>query len=236
MGHSLGGIIGFTSVTTSEIAGTHKFSSAVYANSGGHIAELLFASETFGPEIKHNLAKQLNTAYKDSVATACATNNIKDGDCYTAFATGNPTSAAAIETELVAFKVAAQTLIDTVDPHSLANTEDLSSFRSSYPTLLIQSQNDKTVPNTGIATSFTASFVGSEGLDTTLGLSDSTKASPSIGNRVFVQYNETAKHSTIIGPQADLSDASHTLSMRTQVTDFLKSDSLDTAAPSALLE
>ncbi|MFS1908404.1 VolA/Pla-1 family phospholipase [Vibrio lentus] len=100
MGHSLGGITGFTSVATSEIAGTHKFSSAVYANSGGHIAELLFASETFGPEIKHNLAKQLNTAYKDSVATACATNNIEDGACYTAFATGNPTSAAAIETEV----------------------------------------------------------------------------------------------------------------------------------------
>ncbi|TCN75501.1 Pla-1/cef family extracellular lipase [Vibrio crassostreae] len=236
MGHSLGGITGFTSVATSEIAGTHKFSSAVYANSGGHIAELLFASETFGPEIKHNLAKQLNTAYKDSVATACVTNNIEDGACYTAFATGNPTSAAAIETELVAFKVAAQTLIDTVDPHSLANTEDLSSFSSNYPTLLIQSQNDKTVPNTGIATSFTASFVGSEGLDSTLGLTDSTKASPSIGNRVFVQYNETAKHSTIIGPKADLSDATHTLSMRDQVADFLESDSLGTAAPDALLE
>lgn len=97
MGHSLGGITGFTSVATSEIAGTHKFSSAVYANSGGHIAELLFASKTFGPAIKHNLAKQLNTAYKDSVATACATNNIEDGDCYTAFATGNLTSAAALK-------------------------------------------------------------------------------------------------------------------------------------------
>ncbi|MCB5361506.1 VolA/Pla-1 family phospholipase [Vibrio lentus] len=241
MGHSLGGITGFTSVATSEIAGTHKFSSAVYANSGGHIAELLFASETFGPEIKHNLAKQLNTAYKDSVASACATNNIEDGDCYTAFAKGNPTSAAAIETELVAFKVAAQTLIDTVDPHSLANTEDLTTFSSSYPTLLIQSQNDETVPNNGsddkgVPLSYTASFVGSEGLDSTLGFTDSTKASPSIGNRVFVQYNETAKHSTIIGPQADLSDATHTLSMRAQVADFLESNSLGTAAPDALLE
>ncbi|CDU15814.1 VolA/Pla-1 family phospholipase [Vibrio coralliirubri] len=237
MGHSLGGITGFTSVATSEIAGTHKFSSAVYANSGGHIAELLFASETFGPEIKHNLAKQLNTTYKDSVATACATNNIEDGDCYTAFAKGNPTSAAAIETELVAFKVAAQTLIDTVDPHSLSNTEDLSSFSSNYPTLLIQSQNDKTVPNTGIATSFTASFVGSEGLGTTLGLSDSTKASPTIGNRLFIQYNETAKHSTIIGPQADLSDKDHTLSMRSQVADFLDTDSVTNAVTdTSLLE
>ncbi|WP_172379031.1 VolA/Pla-1 family phospholipase [Vibrio sp. Vb339] len=237
MGHSLGGITGFTSVATSEIAGTHKFGSAVYANSGGHIAELLFASETFGPEIKHNLAKQLNTSYKDSVATACTTNNIEDGDCYTAFATGNPTSAAAIETELVAFKVAAQTLIDTVDPHSLANTEDLTSFRSSYPTLLLQSQNDKTVPNTGIATSFTASFVGSEGLGTTLGLSDSTKASPTTGNRLFVQYNETAQHSTIIGPQADLSDKDHTLSMRSQAADFLDNDSVTTAVTdTSLLE
>ncbi|PMM28305.1 VolA/Pla-1 family phospholipase [Vibrio lentus] len=237
MGHSLGGITGFTSVATSEIAGTHKFSSAVYANSGGHIAELLFASETFGPEIKHNLAKQLNTAYKDSVATACATNNIEDGDCYTAFAKGNPTSAAAIETELVAFKVAAQTLIDTIDPHSLSNTEDLSSFSSNYPTLLIQSQNDKTVPNTGIATSFTASFVGSEGLGTTLGLSDSTQASPTIGNRLFIQYNETAKHSTIIGPQADLSDKDHTLSMRSQVADFLDTDSVTNAVTdTSLLE
>ncbi|MEZ9494167.1 VolA/Pla-1 family phospholipase [Vibrio splendidus] len=237
MGHSLGGITGFTSVATSEIAGTHKFSSAVYANSGGHIAELLFASETFGPEIKHNLAKQLNTAYKDSVATACATNNIEDGDCYIAFAKGNPTSAAAIETELVAFKVAAQTLIDTIDPHSLSNTEDLSSFSSNYPTLLIQSQNDKTVPNTGIATSFTASFVGSEGLGTTLGLSDSTQASPTIGNRLFIQYNETAKHSTIIGPQADLSDKDHTLSMRSQVADFLDTDSVTNAVTdTSLLE
>ncbi|MEZ9070247.1 hypothetical protein AB4086_02290 [Vibrio splendidus] len=84
--------------------------------------------------------------------------------------------------------------------------------------------------------SYTASFVGSEGLDSTLGLDDSTKASPSTGKRVFVQYNKKAKHSTIIGPQADLSDAVHTVSMRAQVTDFLKSDSLDTAAPSALLK
>ncbi|MCG9640197.1 lipase [Vibrio sp. Isolate34] len=241
MGHSLGGITGFTSVATAEFAGTHKFSSAVYANSGGHIAELLFASKTFGPEIKHNLAKELNETYKNSVATVCAANNIKDSDCYSAFAQSNPASAAAIETELVAFKVAAQTLIDTVDPHSLSNTEDLSSFSSSYPTLLIQSQNDETVPNNGNddddkPLSYTASFVGSEGLDATLALDDSTQASPSTGNRVFVQYNETAKHSTIIGPKADLSDAAHTLSMRAQVTDFLKSDSLGAAAPSALLE
>ncbi|MFS1908403.1 hypothetical protein BCU30_019875 [Vibrio lentus] len=138
---------------------------------------------------------------------------------------------------LVAFKVAAQTLIDTVDPHSLANTEDLSSFSSNYPTLLIQSQNDKTVPNTGIATSFTASFVGSKGLGTTLGLSDSTKASPTTGNRLFVQYNETAKHSTIIGPQADLSDKDHTLSMRSQVADFLDTDSVTNAVTdTSLLE
>lgn len=232
MGHSLGGITGFTSVATAEVGGTHKFSSAVYANSGGHIAELLFASKTFGPEIKHNLAKELNETYKNSVAAACAANSIKDSDCYTAFAQSSPASAAAIEAELVAFKVAAQTLIDTVDPHSLANTEDLTTFSSSYPTLLIQSQDDETVPNNGsddngVPLSYTASFVGSEGLDSTLGLTDSTKASPSIGDRVFVQYNEIAKHSTIIGPQADLSDAAHTLSMRAQVADFLESDRLD---------
>lgn len=241
MGHSLGGITGFTSVATAEFGGTHKFSSAVYANSGGHIAELLFASKTFGPEIKHNLAKELNETYKNSVAAVCAANNIKDSDCYSAFEQSSPASAAAIEAELVAFKVAAQTLIDTVDPHSLANTEDLATFSSSYPTLLIQSQNDETVPNNGsddndIPLSYTASFVGSEGLDATLGLDDSTKATPSTGNRVFVQYNATAKHSTIIGPQADLSDAAHTLSMRAQVADFLESDSLDAAAPDALLE
>ncbi|MEZ9070246.1 hypothetical protein AB4086_02285 [Vibrio splendidus] len=149
MGYSLGGITGFTSVATSEIAGTHKFSSAVYANSGGHIGDLLFASKIFDPEIKYNLAKQLNATYRNSVASACTTDDIEDGDCYTAFAKRNPTSAVAIETELVAFKVAAQTLIDTVDPHSLANIEDLSSFSSSYPTLLIQLQNDETVLNNG---------------------------------------------------------------------------------------
>ncbi|UTT86035.1 lipase [Vibrio pelagius] len=241
MGHSLGGITGFTSVATSEAVGTHKFSSAVYANSGGHIAELLFASDTFGPQIKHNLAKQLNETYANSVAAACTTNNVKDGDCYKEFAKNNATSAAAIEAELVSFKVAAQTLIDTVDPHSLVNTGDFASLRSSYPTLLIQSHNDETVPNNGnddkgAPLSYTASFVGTEGWNNTLELVESTSTSPSKGDRLLVKYNATANHSTIIGPKRDLSDANHTISMREQVADFLADDTVDTEAPTGLLQ
>lgn len=236
MGHSLGGITGLTSVATAESAGTHKFSSAVYSNSGGHIAELLFASETFGPEIKHNLAEQVDSSYATNVAAACDANDISDADCYNNFAATYPESAAAIEAELVSFKVAAQTIIDSVDPHSLANTEDLATFSSTYPTLLIQSQDDATVPNNGGTLSYTASFVGSEGFDSTLDLTDSTNASPATGSRLFVQYNDTAKHSTIIRPQTDLSDIAHTLSMRAQVADFLNNDTVDTAASASVLE
>lgn len=241
MGHSLGGITGQTTVITAEAAGTHKFSSAAYANSGGHIAELLFASKTFGPEIKHNLAKELDATYNSSVAALCEANDVDAATCYNNFKDTNPTAAATIEAKLVPFKVAAQTLVDTVDPQSLANTSDMSALISSYPTLLIQSENDETVPNNGnddddVPLSYTASFVGTEGLNTTLGLTESTNTSPSAGNRLFVKYNATANHSTIIGPKSDLSDINHTISMREQVADFLVDDKVDTAAPNGLLQ
>ncbi|MBE4607750.1 VolA/Pla-1 family phospholipase [Vibrio navarrensis] len=235
MGHSLGGITGFTSVATAESVGLHKFSSAAYVNSGGHITELLFASQTFGPQIKHNLAKELDSNYKTKVAEPCAKANISDRECYNAFAQQNPAAAAELEAKLVPFKVAAQTIIDTVDPHSVANTLDFQTSSSNYPTLLIQSLGDSTVPNNGGITSYTASFVGTEGLDAALNLIDSTNTSPATGDRLFVKYANTAKHSTIIAPVGDPEELPFTLSMRAAVADFLFDDKLDNVVNSNLL-
>ena len=62
------------------------------------------------------------------------------------FATNNPEAAEMIEKTLVPYKIIAQTLIDTVDPHSVVSS---GLYPNDLPTLLIQVENDKTVPNNG---------------------------------------------------------------------------------------
>lgn len=242
LGHSLGGITGLTSVATAQKVGAFGFKSAAYPNAGGHIAELLFASKKFGPEIKHNLAKVLDANYKATVADVCAANNIGDVDCYNNFVMQAPESAAQLEADLVSFKVAAQTLVDTVDPHSMVNASGYFDTSNTYPTLLMQVEGDETVPNNGLADngsplSYTASFVGTEGLGSSLSLTELTEASrTTTGSRLFAKFNNTGTHSTFIVPKSDLSDVAQIQAMRTLVGDFLANDESTAGVASGVLE
>ncbi|MFY2508123.1 hypothetical protein ACN3E9_07490 [Vibrio pectenicida] len=129
LGHSLGGILGNTAIAIGNETGEpeYKFSSAVFAKSGGHIAELLSVSQEFGPVIRASIAKSL----------------------------GISQDTAEFQSKFVAFKIAAQTLIDTVDPHSLVSA---GLYPDDLPTLLIQVENDDTVPNNGEVTSTNKRF------------------------------------------------------------------------------
>lgn len=243
LGHSLGGITGFTSLATAQAASSVvpgsdnflKFGSGAYPNAGGHVAELLFASENFGPQIKHNLAKEADKSYA-SYAASCT---LKDAVCYTNFATANPSSAKEIEAQLIPFKVAAQTLVDTVDPYSIASSSGYFDSGNAFPTMLVQSDGDKTVPNNGYTEqdptktplSPTAAFVGTEAFATKLGLTSITSSSNTTytGSRPFIQFNGTASHSSLIGPREDNSDVTHVLETRKVVADFLENDSLTPA-------
>ncbi|WP_159737514.1 VolA/Pla-1 family phospholipase [Vibrio atypicus] len=243
LGHSLGGITGLTSVATAQKVGAFGFKSAAYPNAGGHIAELLFASKKFGPEIKHNLAKELDASYKTQVADVCAANNIDDDDCYNGFAATSPESAAEIESQLVSFKVAAQTLVDTVDPHSVVNASGYFDGTSSYPTLLLQVDGDGTVPNNGLADdgltplSYTASFVGTQGLGSSLSLTELTEATrATTGSRLFAKFSDAGTHSTFIVPKSDLTDVAQIQAMRNLVSDFLANDGSTSAVASGVLE
>lgn len=243
LGHSLGGITGLTSVATAQKVGAFGFKSAAYPNAGGHIAELLFASKKFGPEIKHNLAKELDANYKTSVADVCAANNIGDVDCYNGFAAASPSSAAKLEAELVSFKVAAQTLVDTVDPHSMVNASGYFDAGNTYPTLLLQVDGDETVPNNGLADdgvtplSYTASFVGTEGLGNSLSLTELNEATrTTTGSRLFAKFGSAGTHSTFIVPKSDLSDVAQIQAMRTLIGDFLANDESTAAVASGVLE
>ncbi|KJY76313.1 VolA/Pla-1 family phospholipase [Vibrio nigripulchritudo] len=252
MGHSLGGITGFTSLTTAQAASSVvsgsdnflKFSSGAYPNAGGHIAELLFASASFGPQIKHNLAKEADKSYA-AYASSC---QLKDADCYKNFETAQPAAAKTIEAKLIPFKVAAQTLVDTVDPYSIASSAEYFDSGNTFPSMLVQSDGDQTVPNNGYKgqntsdepLSPTVAFVGTEALATKLGLTAITGSANTsyTGSRPFVQFNGTASHTSLLGPKKDdNSDVPHVLETRKVIADFLENDSLTPAvANTATLE
>ncbi|KIE22548.1 lipase [Vibrio sinaloensis] len=243
LGHSLGGITGLTSVATAQKVGAFGFKSAAYPNAGGHIAELLFASKEFGPEIKHNLAKELDANYKTQVADACKANSLSDKDCYNGFVLQQPELAKELESKLVPFKVAAQTLVDTVDPHSMINASGYFDTSDSYPTLLLQVDKDGTVPNNGLADdgltplSYTASFVGTQGLGSSLGLTELTEATrATTGSRLFAKFSDVGTHSTFIVPKSDLTDVAQIQAMRSLVSDFLANDGSTSGVASGVLE
>ena len=153
LGHSMGGIVGIPAVSIAQnlTSDPNKninlgFTSAVYSSAGGHIAELLFASEKFGPFTKHKLLMEMSPAYKNS-AERCSIDSTPDEAClYNFEAALSPQKKLEIEEDLERFKVAAQTLVDVVDPYSFLG----SSYKSgalSVPTMTVQIKGDKVVPN-----------------------------------------------------------------------------------------
>ncbi|BDU40077.1 VolA/Pla-1 family phospholipase [Vibrio nigripulchritudo] len=234
MGHSLGGITGFSAVSAlneqpSALATVFGIAAGAYPNAGGQIAELLFGSKHFSPLIKHSLALQSSDIYKAHYASSCTTLAAdKIGDCFTSFTDTTEIARLTSETFLP-FKYAAQTVIDTIDPYAIA---DGFTNAASTPTLIYQSKGDDTVPNsvTGLVPGVT--FAGTTPLANKLSLTAVTNANAGAqtGNKHLVQYNATAKHSTVIAPQTasgnTFADLAHHSEMQIGLVDFLLDNAL----------
>ena len=196
LGHSMGGIVGIPAVSVAQNLGL-EFKSAVYSSAGGHIAELLFASEEFGPDIKHKLLVEMDPNYK-SVAEECRTKLTPDKDCFNTFeADLSSQEKLEIESKLARFKVAAQTLVDVVDPYSFLGSSFYKDEAKNLPTLLVQVRGDKVVPNGGGGYMY-----GTHGLNTMFNAS-----SPA-----HYQFSDRADakshHSTLLVPDPELTISS----------------------------
>ncbi|MEF1174030.1 lipase, partial [Vibrio sinaloensis] len=130
-----------------------------------------------------------------------------------------------------------------VDPHSMINASGYFDTSDSYPTLLLQVDKDGTVPNNGLADdgltplSYTASFVGTQGLGSSLGLTELTEATrATTGSRLFAKFSDVGTHSTFIVPKSDLTDVAQIQAMRSLVSDFLANDGSTSGVASGVLE
>ncbi|EKO3892667.1 lipase [Vibrio metschnikovii] len=232
LGHSLGGIVGLSALAASEKSeadALYGFSAAAIHNSGGRIAPLLFGSNAFAPQIKHNLALT-SAQYKAFVDAQCIGQT--DAECYGLFESlASDEKKAQLNALFAQFSFAAQSVLDSIDP--IANlTSGITT-----PLLLTQVDNDNTVPNVTEEAGILP-FAGTEPVASLLGLEWVNKNSPSVteDKKVFIQYNATAKHSTFIAPQNDDgSDALHHGQMQKQTIDFLKNKPLNGGIPDTVL-
>ncbi|EKO3640773.1 lipase [Vibrio metschnikovii] len=221
LGHSLGGIVGLSALAASEknfgsdeANALYRFSAAAIHNSGGRIAPLLFGSDAFAPQIKHNLALT-SAQYKAFADTYCIGQT--DSACYGIFEqNATELQKAQLNALFAQFSFAAQSVLDSIDP--MANLAS----GITTPLLLTQVHNDNTVPNVTKEAGILP-FAGTEPVASLLGLTkiNSTTATVNGQSSVFIEYNGTAKHSTFIAPQNDDgSDALHHGQMQAQTIDF----------------
>lgn len=230
LGHSLGGITGTTAVgiANATIGNTtgdalFKFSAAAFPNAGGQIGNLLLASESYGPLIKHNLAKSASTDYANFATTNCT--SLDEVACYNLFdSLASAEDKAKLQAGFNSFIYAAQTVVDAIDPYTMAHN---STDYAALPILIQQALNDDTVPNNAGSS---APFAGTTPLATKLGLTTASASSTDVA-RVFVKFNSTAKHTTVIAPTDKVStppaDYNHHLEMQRQLRDFFKDIKLD---------
>lgn len=231
LGHSLGGIVGLSALAASEqdlgnpqANALYHFSAAAIHNSGGRIAPLLFGSNAFAPQIKHNLALT-SAQYQEFVKGFCHSGQT-DAECYGLFESfASDEQKAQLNALFAQFSFAAQSVLDSIDP--MANVA--SGIKT--PLLLTQVHNDNTVPNVTKEAGILP-FAGTEPVASLLGLTTINRSTPTVNGQssVFIQYNATAKHSTFIGPQND--DGSDTLNhgqMQKQTIDFLFNNQLNGA-------
>ena len=201
LGHSMGGIVGIPAVSIAQNLGLNlDFKSAVYSSAGGHIAELLFASEEFGPDIRHKLLMESDSYYQGFAKNECDNKvkvNGEEKPCFTLFQEKHEARAAAIEKELVLFKVAAQTLVDVVDPYSFLG----SSYKSgalSVPTMTVQIKGDKVVPNGDENKSYGTAKLND--------MFDKGKTSTFKHEEFSGAAENSAHHSSLLGPNPDLKE------------------------------
>ncbi|EKO3924151.1 lipase [Vibrio metschnikovii] len=231
LGHSLGGIVGLSALAASEqdlgnpqANALYRFSAAAIHNSGGRIAPLLFGSNSFAPQIKHNLALT-SAQYQEFVKGFCHSGQT-DAECYGLFESlASDGQKAQLNALFAQFSFAAQSVLDSIDP--MANLAS----GITTPLLLTQVHNDNTVPNVTKEAGILP-FAGTEPVASLLGLTTINRSTPTVNGQssVFIQYNGTAKHSTFIGPQNDDgSDTLHHGQMQKQTIDFLFNNQLNGA-------
>ncbi|WP_421692422.1 VolA/Pla-1 family phospholipase [Vibrio metschnikovii] len=234
LGHSLGGIVGLSALAASEKSkanALYHFRAAAIHNSGGRIAPLLFGSNAFAPQIKHNLALT-SAQYQEFVKGFCHSGQT-DAECYGLFESfASDEQKAQLNALFAQFSFAAQSVLDSIDP--MANLAS----GITTPLLLTQVQNDNTVPNVTKEAEILP-FAGTEPVASLLGLTWVKKKSPSPAQnenkKVFIQYNATAKHSTFIGPQNGMLDWVHHGEIQKQTVDFLLNNQLNGAIPETVL-
>lgn len=231
LGHSLGGIVGLSALAASEKSeadALYGFSAAAIHNSGGRIAPLLFGSNAFAPQIKHNLALT-SAQYKAFADTYCIGQT--DSACYGIFEqNATELQKAQLNALFAQFSFAAQSVLDSIDP--MANLAS----GITTPLLLTQVHNDDTVPNVTKEAGILP-FAGTEPVASLLGLTTINRTTPTVNGQssVFIEYNATAKHSTFIGPQNGMLDWDHHGEMQKQTVDFFLNNQLNGAIPETVL-
>jgi Pla-1/cef family extracellular lipase len=233
VGHSLGGIVGTSAVSAAnrptgnaQLDAMTQFSSLTVANSGGQITPLLFGSQAFGNVVKHNIALGSSSDYQQFTSAFCvpsfATSESFENDCFTAFVTQYAEAIPALESAFAQFSLAAQTVLDGIDPLTNAGYID-----SELPVLFIQADGDNTVPN-NVAGQVLA---GSEPLAAALGFTlESMQANVGdlSGTRgYFGVENSNQGHSTFVSPNSTLTDAIAHLEMQTLLSDFLGDNTIN---------
>ncbi|MDO6499651.1 VolA/Pla-1 family phospholipase [Photobacterium sanguinicancri] len=217
-GHSLGAITGIATYKTANDPiplnqAAFTMTAGAFANPGGGIPSLLLGSTTFGPTVKHLLMASASDDYKNTYATTCEPNNISGANCFTGFYSKlNAEQQGKVDADLNSFAYAAQTVLDTTDPISLA--KDISS-----PVYLMQAEGDAVVPNE-VPGSLIA---GTKPLIKELGLTQltGTVASGPVKSAAMFNTTSNAEHSTIIAPQKrDFSDMTATKEAQTHVVSF----------------
>ncbi|PKH06735.1 VolA/Pla-1 family phospholipase [Moritella sp. Urea-trap-13] len=114
---------------------------AVFANPGGSIPYLLLNSDIFAGTLKHSLMMGVSTDYQTFADKSCR----KEMGCFNKFykrAADTPGAQATVDATLQSFAAVAQTVLETVDPFSLARNID-----ASTPIYLAQVKGDMVIPN-----------------------------------------------------------------------------------------
>jgi len=225
-GHSIGAITGISSYAVgntpvSPLEGNiFKYTSATLANPGGGIAPFLLESGSFSPVIKHTVSSKVPeylNFYRESChelsGSVCITKFLGDEDATPPIIPeGSAVGIAKVEAILSQFMFAAQTVLDNVDPYNIASLVN----QAGTPVLGIQSEGDKTIPNS-TSVSLTA---GTEPLFTKLELVNS--ATDTSGQKLASYFSANAsgaQHSTVIAPTTD-SDGAANMEMTSQIVQF----------------
>ncbi|QUM81169.1 hypothetical protein HWV01_13165 [Moritella sp. 5] len=148
-GHSLGAMTGISLQATIDRqmpSGNELFAidKSAYANPGSGVPYLLLNSEEFGGTVKHGLMKAANPIYA-AHADNCTLASYSDTVCFNAFYNSDDLPAkdkAAIDATFQSFAVAAQTVLETADPFSLARK-----ISDTTPVYLAQVNGDTVIPN-----------------------------------------------------------------------------------------